>query len=87
MNSRLSSRSFVGGPKVHFVDVDGSNAEHDDFEPGEGSSTPGFGNFKRHDTPHPKPSINSTNSSGEKLTKKTSIDGHIIPRLDNVNIF
>lgn len=86
-NNQLSNRLFVGGPKVHFVDLDSSFTEHDDdFDCNEGSSKFGFGNFKRHDTPHPKPNVNSVSSSGERLiTKKTSIDGRVIPRLDNVN--
>lgn len=35
---------FVGGPKVHFPDVDQESLEEDE-------ST---GKFERHDTPHPK---------------------------------
>lgn len=84
MNNRLSNRSFVGGPKVHFGDVDGANIEHDDFEAGGGGTALGYGNFERHDTPHPKPSVNSANAAGGRLTKKSSIDGHVIPRLDDV---
>ncbi|OUC49344.1 putative PDZ/DHR/GLGF domain protein, partial [Trichinella nativa] len=36
---------FVGGPKVHFPDVDGDSVDEDDEA---------IGKFERHDTPHPK---------------------------------
>ncbi|KRZ10446.1 Protein lap1 [Trichinella zimbabwensis] len=36
---------FVGGPKVHFPDVDGDSVDEDDET---------IGKFERHDTPHPK---------------------------------
>uniref|UniRef100_A0A915Q670 PDZ domain-containing protein n=1 Tax=Setaria digitata TaxID=48799 RepID=A0A915Q670_9BILA len=62
------SRSFIGGPKVHF----GSDLEetHEDEE-GE------VGQFSRHDTPHPKPHTHAPKF------KKQSIDGHIIHHDDD----
>ncbi|OZC05277.1 hypothetical protein X798_07713 [Onchocerca flexuosa] len=62
------SRSFIGGPKVHF----GSDLEetHEDEENE-------VGQFSRHDTPHPKP-----HSHAPKF-KKQSIDGHIIHHDDD----
>uniref|UniRef100_A0AAF5PL35 PDZ domain-containing protein n=1 Tax=Wuchereria bancrofti TaxID=6293 RepID=A0AAF5PL35_WUCBA len=62
------SRSFIGGPKVHF----GSDLEetHEDEENE-------LGQFSRHDTPHPKP-----HSHAPKF-KKQSIDGHIIHHDDD----
>lgn len=64
------SRSFIGGPKVHF----GSDLEetHEDDENE-------VGQFSRHDTPHPKP-----HSHAPKF-KKQSIDGHIIHHDDDVS--
>uniref|UniRef100_A0A8R1XYG7 PDZ domain-containing protein n=1 Tax=Onchocerca volvulus TaxID=6282 RepID=A0A8R1XYG7_ONCVO len=62
------SRSFIGGPKVHF----GSDLEetHEDEENE-------VGQFSRHDTPHPKP-----HSHAPKF-KKQAIDGHIIHHDDD----
>ncbi|KAK0404297.1 hypothetical protein QR680_017386 [Steinernema hermaphroditum] len=54
--------SFLGGPKVHFTDMESTQDEEDQLP---------IGQFERHDTPHPKP------HAAQKV-KKSSIDGHII---------
>ncbi|MFH4977003.1 hypothetical protein AB6A40_003712 [Gnathostoma spinigerum] len=61
----IPTRSFLGGPKVHF----GSDLEEakDDEE----AQAP-VGQFCRQDTPHPKPHAHAPKF------KKQSIDGHII---------
>ena len=41
------SRSFLGGPKVHFPDQESTVDEE---------KMP-IGQFERHDTPHPKPQV------------------------------
>ncbi|KAH7728046.1 PDZ-domain-containing protein scribble [Aphelenchoides avenae] len=66
-NNRVSNKAFVGGPKVHFGDMDGEPEE--ELHPPVDAET---GNFSRHDTPHPKPHANI-------LKHKKSVDGHVIP--------
>ncbi|KAI1712160.1 PDZ domain (Also known as DHR or GLGF) domain-containing protein [Ditylenchus destructor] len=67
-----TNRSFVGGPKVHFGDVSPEDAELDSNT----VNSNAFGNFERHDTPHPKPHI-----AGATKHKKV-IDGHIIHKME-----
>lgn len=62
------TRAFVGGPKVHFGDMDVD---------AEGVEVTTTGNFERHGTPHPKPHLNAP---GGKQIRKPSIDGHILPK-------
>uniref|UniRef100_A0A914DC39 PDZ domain-containing protein n=1 Tax=Acrobeloides nanus TaxID=290746 RepID=A0A914DC39_9BILA len=66
--NKMPNKSFVGGPKVHFGDME---REHED------ESTGLLGNFERHDTPHPKP-----HTHGPKH-KKQLVDGHIIHHEDD----
>lgn len=69
--NKMPNKSFVGGPKVHFGDMDGERDEE---------SAGLLGNFERHDTPHPKP-----HTHGTKL-KKQLVDGHIIHHEDDVSL-
>ncbi|GMT04078.1 hypothetical protein PENTCL1PPCAC_26252 [Pristionchus entomophagus] len=66
---RGASRSFLGGPKVHFPDDKGDTTMDEE------NKLP-IGEFHRHDTPHPKP------HAGNKL-KKNTIDGHVIHHEDD----
>ncbi|GMT32754.1 hypothetical protein PFISCL1PPCAC_24051 [Pristionchus fissidentatus] len=63
---RAASRSFLGGPKVHFGDQGDTTMDEENKIP--------IGEFHRHDTPHPKP-------HAAKL-KKNTIDGHVIHHED-----
>uniref|UniRef100_A0A0N5BLJ9 Protein lap1 n=1 Tax=Strongyloides papillosus TaxID=174720 RepID=A0A0N5BLJ9_STREA len=47
-NKLLASKSFLGGPKVHFGDDELPEEDH----------TSDIGKFERHNTPHPKPHNN-----------------------------
>lgn len=63
----MANNSFVGGPKVHFPDVD---QESDEDDANEAEADKNIGKFERHDTPHPK-------HHGPK-PKGRQIDGHVI---------
>lgn len=84
-NNRVPNKAFIGGPKVHFGDMDGEPEEEQHVQ------SDATGNFSRHDTPHPKPHANI-------LKHKKSVDGHVIPhetevsgeylgRIHQVNLF
>src|SRR5687767_14282849 len=60
--------AFTGGPKVHFPDVEDQESIEDEGQIGE---------FKRHDTPHPK--------HGPKV-KGRQIDGHVIQHETSNNV-
>uniref|UniRef100_A0A0N4Z594 Protein lap1 n=1 Tax=Parastrongyloides trichosuri TaxID=131310 RepID=A0A0N4Z594_PARTI len=59
-NKLLGSKSFLGGPKVHFGDDELHEEDHD-----------GIGKFERHNTPHPKP-----HTSAPKNTKSKGSDNN-----------
>lgn len=68
MNEQSAPPAFSGGPKVHFPDVEDQESGDDDVQMGE---------FKRHDTPHPK--------HGPKV-KGRQIDGHVIQHEDGAKV-
>jgi hypothetical protein len=72
--SKASNKNaeFVGGPKVHFGDIEAEEADENPKL---------VGNFERKDTPHPKPGVQTS-----KL-KKQLVDGHVIQHGPDVSTF
>lgn len=60
-NRLLGSKSFLGGPKVHFGDDELPDEDH----------VGDIGKFERHNTPHPKP-----HNGNSKVKKMANDDSH-----------
>jgi hypothetical protein len=84
---QANKAGFVGGPKVHF----GADEEHEEVAAGTSGAADGkAAQFERKNTPHPKPSVGSASggvaaaAAAKHHKTKQQVDGHILPRMDEV---